>query len=229
MEQSQPQAQPTKSKRYKTVSHHGKGEYEEKKSIFLASVCPVSSESEALEFLASIRAEHATATHNVYAYHVIDENNTTIQRYSDDGEPSGTSGIPVLDAFRKKGLQNMIVVVTRYFGGTLLGASGLVRCYGKCASLGIIDAGIVERTLSDEVVITCEYSMLGKLKNHFEDFKIPVLSINYLQDVEITVAIPVEDTESFVAEMVDMTNDTVLIEIGESRYFDIDENGVIVL
>lgn len=221
--------QEIKAKRYKTISHRGKGEYEEKKSIFFASVCPVSSEQEALAFLAEIRAEHPTATHNVYAYHVIDENNVTIQRYSDDGEPSGTSGIPVLDSFRKKDLRNMIVVVTRYFGGTLLGASGLVRCYGKCASLGIIDAGIVERTLSDEVIITCEYSMLGKLKNHFEEFKIPVLDISYLQDVEITVAIPIEYTEKFIAEIVNMTNDTVLIEVGKSKYFDINENGVIVL
>ena len=210
-----------KDKEFLTVAHRGSARFEEKKSVFLAAVSPVSTEQEALDFLASIRSEHPTATHNVYAYHVVDENNMTVQRYSDDGEPSGTSGIPVLDSFRKKNLCNMIVVVTRYFGGTLLGASGLVRSYGKAASLGIQDAGMIKRMLAYEITITCEYSMLGRLQNRLAEKEISILHTEYTQDVELTVAVPSDDVDDFMSDMVDVSNDNVLLEKGECRYLDI--------
>ena len=112
---------------YKTVKSDGEALIIEKKSKFIATVKPVTSDEEAQAFLAQMRSEYSDATHNVYAY-VIDENN--IFRYSDDGEPSGTAGMPVLDTIRKEGLVDVAVVVTRYFGGTLLGTGGLVHAYG---------------------------------------------------------------------------------------------------
>jgi len=115
---------------YKTVSKEGTAEIVEKKSRFIASVKPVSTEEEALEFVSQVKAKYRDARHNVYAY-VVTENN--ISRFTDDGEPSGTAGAPVLDVILKEGLTDVAIVVTRYFGGTLLGTGGLVRAYGKSA------------------------------------------------------------------------------------------------
>ncbi|MBR0027925.1 MAG: YigZ family protein, partial [Clostridia bacterium] len=114
----------SKKEIYKTVKEQSESLLIEKKSKFIANVKPVDNEQDALDFLAEMRSKYSDATHNVYAY-VIDENN--IYRYSDDGEPSGTAGMPVLDAIRKSGIVDVIVVVTRYFGGTLLGTGGLVH------------------------------------------------------------------------------------------------------
>jgi len=128
---------------YKTISKEATVEMEEKKSRFIANVKPVSSEEEALEFINNIRAKYWDATHNVYAYYISGEN--IIQRFSDDGEPSGTAGMPVLEVIKRMELKDLVVVVTRYFGGILLGASGLVRAYSKSAALGIEAAGIVTK------------------------------------------------------------------------------------
>ena len=129
---------------YKTVADEAETLMIEKKSKFYSHVKPVQNEEEALEFLGRIRSENRDATHNVYAY-VIDENN--IFRYSDDGEPSGTAGMPVLDTIRKSGITDVIVVVTRYFGGTLLGTGGLVHAYGASARQGLAEAGVITRDL----------------------------------------------------------------------------------
>ena len=142
---------------YKTVQNHAETLLVEKKSKFYSNVCPVESEEEALEFLATIKKKYSDATHNVYAY-IIDENN--IFRYSDDGEPGGTAGMPVLDTIRKEGLVDVIVVVTRYFGGTLLGTGGLVHAYGASAKQGLIEAGIVTRTLCNIVEVKCQKKSL---------------------------------------------------------------------
>lgn len=127
---------------YKTVCRRAQTTLIEKKSKFIASVTPADNERDAVDFVNEIRSRYPDATHNVYAY-VIDENN--IFRYSDDGEPSGTAGMPVLDAVRKRGIVDAAVVVTRYFGGTLLGTGGLVHTYGASAGQGLSAAGIVIR------------------------------------------------------------------------------------
>lgn len=120
--------------RYMTVKDRGIAEIVEKRSRFIATVIPIENEAQALEFLDSTRRKYWDATHNVYAY-ITRENN--IERYSDDGEPSGTAGVPVLDMLKKEGLTNIAVVVTRYFGGTLLGTGGLVHAYSKSAKAGV--------------------------------------------------------------------------------------------
>ena len=138
-------------KEYLTASGEASAEMEEKKSRFIATVKPVATEEEAQFFINSIKSRCWNATHNVYAYYIGGD--TVTQRFSDDGEPSGTAGIPVLEAIKKLGVEDTAVVVTRYFGGTLLGASGLVRAYGKSAAMGIEAAGIVKRMLCVETDI----------------------------------------------------------------------------
>ena len=146
---------------YKTVAREGSTTLTEKKSEFISHVFPVETEREALDYLSQIRGRYANATHNVYAY-VLRDNH--LQRFSDDGEPSQTAGMPVLDSIRKRGLTDTIVIVTRYFGGTLLGTGGLVRAYGKCASEGITAAGPVICKPCTQYFLQCDYTLSGKVQ-----------------------------------------------------------------
>ena len=146
---------------YKTVYGKGSAEIVEKKSRFIASVAPVSTEEEAIAFVNDIKAKYRDARHNVYAY-VVKENN--ISRFTDDGEPSGTAGAPVLDVLLKEGITDAAIVVTRYFGGTLLGTGGLVRAYGKAAKDGVLNAKICEKIYCHELLITTPYDLHGKIK-----------------------------------------------------------------
>ena len=138
--------------RYTTVRREAHAGFEEKKSEFIGHVKPVSTEAEALAFLSEIRAKYPDATHNVYAY-VLRENNTA--RYSDDREPQGTAGMPVLDVLRKSEIQDVIVVVTRYFGGTLLGTGGLVRAYTQAAKMALDEGEIVVRARLAILSVEC--------------------------------------------------------------------------
>ena len=146
---------------YKTVQDTASDEIAEKKSRFIASVAPCATEAEAIAFLNDVKKRFSDAAHNVYAY-VCRDNNS--RRYSDDGEPQGTAGIPVLDVILKENLTDICVVVTRYFGGTLLGAGGLVRAYTKAAKAGIYAARPIHMVLSDIYTVKTDYSDLGKLQ-----------------------------------------------------------------
>lgn len=146
-------------KSYRTVAREAREMMIERKSRFISTVRPVKTESEALELISQMRSEYYDATHNVYAYIIGDGN---IMRYSDDGEPSGTAGVPVLEVLRKEGLIDVAVVVTRYFGGIMLGAGGLVRAYGSSAKLGVDAAKIVTRTLCDIVKVSCDYTLSAR-------------------------------------------------------------------
>jgi len=201
---------------YKTISKEATVEMEEKKSRFIANVKPVSSEEEALEFINNIRAKYWDATHNVYAYYISGEN--IIQRFSDDGEPSGTAGMPVLEVIKRMELKDLVVVVTRYFGGILLGASGLVRAYSKSAALGIEAAGIVTKKLCRLINIVVDYSAFGKIQNKIMNEGYSIKDIQYAQDVEISVLIPLEDVNAFIEYVNDAANGNVLIDMGESEY-----------
>lgn len=145
---------------YKTVNKEADAQLIEKRSRFIAHVSPVSSEREALDYIENIKAEHWDAKHNVYAYSVRDENR---QRYSDDAEPKGTAGLPVLDVIKNEGLNDVVIVVTRYFGGILLGKGGLIRAYSSTAKLGIDKAGIITLSLCKLCKLTADYSFYGKL------------------------------------------------------------------
>ena len=138
---------------YTTLGGEGRSEYTEKKSVFIGRAKHVKTTAEAVEFVRAVRAAHTDARHNVYAYLIASENAT---RYSDDGEPQGTAGMPVLDAIRKQEIVDVVVVVTRYFGGTLLGTGGLVHTYGASAKQGLIASKIVKRQLCDIVSVKVE-------------------------------------------------------------------------
>ena len=201
---------------YTTVKSQAEAEIVEKRSRFIATVKPVQTEEEALEFLNMLKQKYWNATHNVYAY-IIEEN--SIMRYSDDGEPGGTAGLPVLDMLKKSGLTNLIVVVTRYFGGVLLGTGGLVHAYSKSAKAGVDAAGILDMVLCREIKIECEYTNLGKLQNELSKWEDVIKEEpEYTDKVIMPVYVPVSKAENFSSAIVDKMNAQVKVEKGEELY-----------
>lgn len=203
-------------KDYLTVSKEAAAEIEEKKSRFIATVRPVSSEQEAQDFINRLKTKYWDATHNVYAYYICAE--STLQKFSDDGEPSGTAGLPVLEAIKKLEVQDVAVVVTRYFGGTLLGASGLVRAYGKSAAVGIEAAGIVRKLLCTEVRVTIDYSMLGRIQAAIASRGYSVKDTVYTDNVSMDVYVPVDEFDFFTALITEESNGRADISTGEKVY-----------
>lgn len=201
---------------YKTVLNHAVAEYEEKRSRFITSVRPVSTEEEAVEFINQLKAKYWDATHNVYAYHIGGD--SVIQRFSDDGEPSGTAGLPVLEVIKRMELQDVVVVVTRYFGGTLLGAAGLIRAYGKSALLGIEASGIVTKKLCEEIHVTLKYPVFGKVQNQVLNYGYTIKDIKYTQDVEMYLLIPIDERNRFIEYINEATNGEALLKIGEKEF-----------
>lgn len=200
------------------MSGSGEALYVDKRSKFITHVIPADNEETALEFLQNIRAEYRDATHNVYAY-IIDENN--IFRYSDDGEPGGTAGLPVLDAMRKDGIVDAAVVVTRYFGGTLLGTGGLVHAYGTAARMGLENAGIVMRTRCDCYSVTADYDLAGKIQYKIASDGYIAEDAVYESKVTFKVCLKKEQVEKFVSDITEITcGRAVIVKDGE-KYIDI--------
>lgn len=200
---------------YRTVESESETLIIEKKSKFYSHVKPVDNESDALEYLNEIRSRYGDATHNVYAY-VIDENN--IFRYSDDGEPSGTAGMPVLDTIRKSGIVDVVVVITRYFGGTLLGTGGLVRAYGASAKKGLLESGIIIRTMCDIVSVKVDYDLVGKLQYKLANEGCDIDNIVYENDVTFFVSSPKENTAKLTAMLIDATGGRAVIDVVDRKY-----------
>ena len=190
----------------------------ERKSKFIATVKPVLSDEEAQEFLAQMRSKYSDATHNVYAY-VIDENN--IFRYSDDGEPSGTAGMPVLDTIRKEGLVDVAVVVTRYFGGTLLGTGGLVHAYGAACREGLLEAGIITRILCDIISVKVDYTAVGKMQYMISEGGYILEDTVYDNEVTFKVCLKKEQVDKFIADVTELTCGRAIIKKEEKKYIDI--------
>lgn len=208
----------SKKVEYKTVKSPAREQITEKKSKFIASVMPCQTEEEALEFLARIKKEFSDATHNVYAY-VIDENQ--IFRYSDDGEPSQTAGMPVLDAIRKEGIVDVCVVVTRYFGGTLLGTGGLVHAYSSSAQAGLKKAGIIKRILCNVISIKTDYNLSGKLQHKIAEENLILEDIIYSEDVTFIISVPLEKCENVLEMIVDITNAKAVSTVIDTKYVDV--------
>ncbi len=179
-------------------------EYEEKRSRFISSVMPTQEGSTAIEFIDRLKSKYWDAKHNVYAY-CLWENNF-IQRYSDDGEPSGTAGLPMLETIKKLKLQDIVVVITRYFGGTLLGAAGLIRAYTKSTLLGIEAAQIIKKKLCLEISVILEYTLFGKVQKFIVSNNLYIKNVTYNQDVEICVLVPVDDEIWFVKNITEITS-----------------------
>ena len=170
-----------------TLEKYGEATFTEKKSVFISYASPVNSEEEAIEFISAIKKKHGDARHNVYAYRVM-ENNAT--RYSDDGEPQGTAGLPVLDVLRKQNIQNAVVVVTRYFGGILLGAPGLVRAYTAAAVEAVRAAGVTEYRPFTFFTLRCGYTLYQKLLRDLPKFE--ARTQDSLFDADVTLRLSVE-------------------------------------
>lgn len=200
---------------YRTISKRAEAEFVEKRSRFIATAMPVETEAEAVALIEELRRKNWDATHNVYAY-IIENNN--IMRYSDDGEPSGTAGMPALDILKKEELTNLVVVVTRYFGGILLGTGGLVHAYSKSAKLGVEAAEPVTMALCRETKLRCEYTMLGKIQSELRSRGLVCGEPTYSDTVEIPVNVPVEDFERFKADFIDLTNAAISFTDGGTRY-----------
>ncbi len=207
----------SKKETYKTVACEAETLLIEKKSKFICHVMPADNEKDALDYLNKIRSQYPDATHNVYAY-AIDENN--IFRYSDDGEPSGTAGMPVLDAIRKSGLTDVAVVVTRYFGGTLLGTGGLVHAYGASAKQGLLEAGVIVRTMCDIVAVRVSYDISGRLQYRLAAGGYTIEDTIYENDVTFFIASPRTDTDKLISELTDITNGRADIKIIKQKYAD---------
>ncbi len=203
---------------YRTVAQEASEQMIERKSRFIATVRPVSEEAQALELISQMKSKYYDATHNVYAYIIADKN---IMRYSDDGEPSGTAGVPVLEVIRKEGLVDVCVVVTRYFGGILLGAGGLVRAYGSSAKLGIDAAKIITRTLCDLVEVSCDYTLFGKVQYETLGEGYIIKDIVYEGEVKVYVYTTVDKTEQYQKLMCDITNARVGCRVVAREYIDL--------
>lgn len=180
-------------KAYKVAYQGGSGELIEKKSKFIANVFPVNTEEEALSFLEKMKKQYWDATHNCYAYVIGTENE--IQRCSDDGEPSGTAGKPMLDVLLGEGIHNVLVVVTRYFGGTLLGTGGLVRAYSGAVQDGLNNSNIILKRPGRLYRIGTDYSGLGKIQYIIGQLELTVIQIEYTDKVTVEVLTPYESFE----------------------------------
>ncbi len=201
---------------YKTVEKYADPEFVERRSRFIGYIKPVTTEEQALEFINSIRSKHWDATHNVYAY-VLRERNTC--RYSDDNEPQGTAGMPVLDVIRKSGLTDVCVVVTRYFGGILLGGGGLVRAYSHSASLATEAAGVIYMRGCAICSLDCTYNQYGKLQSLIPEMGGIVDNADFADKVNISFHIPSEELQGLRKKVTDATSGTVEIISEEEKYY----------
>lgn len=201
-------------KSFKTINIKATAEIIEKKSKFIANVCPVNSEEEAIAFIAEIKKQHYNARHNCFAY--IINGQIPIMRFSDDGEPSGTAGKPILDVLINEGLENVVIVVTRYFGGILLGTGGLVRAYGKSAKEGVIAGKIVEIDLYSTIYISCDYSISGKIQYEIENSNFILFNTEYTDKVKFTVYVNENEKENFKNHIINISNNQAVVLISET-------------
>ena len=193
-----------------TLGREASAEFTEKKSVFIGYASPVKTAEEAEEFIAKIKKKHADARHNVSAYIVGNS-----VRYSDDGEPKGTGGVPVLEVIKKSGVDGTVVVVTRYFGGILLGAAGLVRAYSKAAAMAIEEAGIVTYREYIECTVSCDYSLYDKLLYDIGRRTVLTDDTEFGGNIVLHLAVLSEEYEAFEKALHAMTNGkTVPVKTG---------------
>ena len=210
---------------YRAVYEGKTGEIIEKKSRFIATVFSVESEEEALEIVAKMKKKYWDARHNCYAY-VIGDNNQ-VQRFSDDGEPSQTAGKPILDVLLAEQIHNVLVVVTRYFGGTLLGTGGLVRAYSKATKMGLDNSVLVDKVYGTELKIRLDYSGTQKVKHIISQLGVYTIDTIYTDVVEEIVVASDEKLESLKEQIKEVTNGKAEFEVINSGYFAIKDNEVI--
>jgi uncharacterized YigZ family protein len=206
--------------RYLTVKQSGEHEIVIQKSRFIAHVMRAETEQAAQEFIGAIKKQHWNATHNCSAY-LIGEHDQ-IQKANDDGEPSGTAGVPILEVLKKRNLKDTVVVVTRYFGGIKLGAGGLIRAYGKSTSEGLDAVGIVERRLVQIMHTKIDYTWLGKIEKELRASEYKIKEIHYWDIVEIETYVDENRTKEFTDWMIELTNGQATLEKGDTVYLEED-------
>ncbi len=211
---------------YKTLHEFGMDEIIIEKSTFIGYAKPIKTEEEAVEFINEIKKKHKDATHNVWAYTVGKSMN--IQRYSDDGEPQGTAGIPTLEVIKKEDLRDVVVVVTRYFGGVKLGAGGLVRAYTKGAKIGLEAAKIIEKVMYQEIKIKIDYNQLGKVQNEIMNMGYFIKDTIYEDNVEIIVYSRKNEMDNLIEKITNITSATANITLGEEFYLS-EKDGQLIL
>lgn len=212
--------------RHKAVFQGGRGEIVEKKSRFIAHVQAVETVDEAQEFIEAVKKQYWDARHNCSAFSVGETNPLT--RCSDDGEPGGTAGKPILEVIQGSGIRNIVIVVTRYFGGTLLGTGGLVRAYTDAAKAGIENSVIIEKIPGTRIKILTEYTDLGKIQYLLAQNQVTVENTEYTDKVVIHALFPDEEKEFLRKALTEGTGCRVVLEEGENVYYGLAEGEVII-
>ncbi|MBP3950049.1 YigZ family protein [Bacillus suaedae] len=205
---------------YQTVKESGSHEIIIQKSRFIAHFNRVQTEEEAQSYIERIKKEHWNANHNCSAY-LIGERDE-IQKANDDGEPSGTAGVPMLEVLKKRQLKDTVVVVTRYFGGIKLGAGGLIRAYGGSVSEGLNAIGVVERSLMNIVHTEIDYHWLGKVEHALRESSYRMKGTDYVEKVDVQTYVPVGEVDTFIEWMTNLTNGQAEVRIGDEAYLETD-------
>ena len=214
------------SKDFFTVKKQIEVEMEERKSIFICNIKRVINEEEAMNFINEIKTKYKDATHNVYAYIT---NNGISMRYSDDGEPQGTAGPPVLEVLKRENLNNVAVVVTRYFGGILLGAGGLVRAYSASCKQGVDAAGKVKESEAVVFQLTCDYEKYGKINNYLTKRNIIIKNTEFTEVVTMEIMAFYDEFQKIRQDLIEMLNGNDIINIKEENVTCfVDEEGKIM-
>ncbi|MEU6347441.1 MULTISPECIES: YigZ family protein [unclassified Streptomyces] len=205
--------------RYLTIGRAGVHESEIKRSRFLCALGPVPSEAAAQEFIARVRREHPSASHNCYAYVIGAEGR--VHKASDDGEPGGTAGTPMLQVLLRREIRDVVAVVTRYYGGIQLGAGGLVRAYGGAVSAALDELGTVERQKLALVTVVVDHQRAGRIENDLRAAGRAVRGVAYAADVRIELGVPEEELESFRGWLADASAGSAAMEVSGSAYVDV--------
>jgi len=204
-----------KAELYTTLAGEGSDEFEERRSLFIGAAKHITSEEEAMEFVKTKKKEYGDATHNCWAYLL---KGGIVARYSDDGEPQGTAGVPMLETIRKSGVCDCVVVVTRYFGGILLGGGGLVRAYSHSAGVALKAAGTVKMVPVYDCSITCDYHMYGKLNSMLASKGAMEINPVFTDLVELNFCVAFEDYGSLSSAVTDASGGKCNVNILLERY-----------
>lgn len=205
---------------YLTVNREARVEIIVEKSRFIAYCKRVASQEEAEEFISQIRKKHYDATHNVPAYRL--HATPLIEKSSDDGEPSGTAGLPILNLFRQRNIKNVCIVVTRYFGGIKLGKGGLVRAYAQAAKEALRESGLISKEIVDVIRVELAYPLWGRVQNELERRGTRVKETLFTDIVSVVLYSKPEETKALIGVLIDLTEGKASIDTGQQQYLDIE-------
>lgn len=200
---------------YKTIQKEAFGEFVERHSKFISYAKPVETEDDAISFINKIKTKHWDAKHNVYAYSLL---KGSIMRYSDDGEPHGTAGVPVLDILKKNEVTNIVIVVTRYFGGILLGTGGLVRAYSSAAKLALDSAVVINMVSCFRAQLFCDYSLYGKISSILAELGAKIEESEFLDNVKIIFYIEKKKLNVLNDKLNEISSGEIITKILEEKY-----------